>query len=249
MKILVILTLGLLFSQPAFAIENSNEPRGIDTVMNTEDPYEDFNRAMFDFNMRFNDSIGRPVVNAYQGVLPQPARTGISNFFDNLSTPVSAINCFLQGKAEDGFSEIMRFTINSTFGLFGLLDIAEPAGLSAKDEDFGQTLYHWGFWDNSSYLVMPFIGPFTTRELFGSASDSVYDPVYPYMIDTDTQGRVTLYLVNAIDQYSEAMKFIDDLKNQPDPYIFSREAYLQHRTNLIYDGNPPQPSLDDFNFE
>lgn len=217
--------------------------------MNSVDPYEGFNRSMFAFNMAFNDSIGKPVANTYNNVVPQPLRTGVSNVFDNLSTPISAVNCFLQGKVEDGLSEIMRFTINSTFGLFGILDIAEPAGLEAKNEDLGQTLYTWGMWTESNYLVLPFVGPFTTRELAGGLVDSSYDPVYVNWIDADEGERRLIYMTDGFIQYSKVVNLIDDIKNQPDPYVFSRESYLQHRTNLIYDGKPPQPALDDFNFE
>lgn len=241
--------LWFLFVLPSFANSAADEPRPLDTVMNSEDPYEDFNRTMFEFNMDFNDAVGVPLANAYETVLPQPARTGISNFFDNLTTPLSAINSLLQGKVEDGLSEIMRFSINSTFGLFGLLDIASEAGLKAKNEDFGQTLYHWGLWDKSSYLVLPILGPSTTRGLTGRAFDGSVDPIYDYVIKTDTQGRVWIFTTRGLVQFAEVADLIEQVKTQPDPYIFSRESYLQLRTNDIYDGKAPQPALDDFIFE
>lgn len=217
--------------------------------MSNQDPYESFNRVMFDFNMGFNDTIGKPVANAYNGVIPQPIRTGVSNIFDNLQTPLSAINCFLQGKPEDGLSEIMRFTLNSTFGLFGLLDIAEPAGLSPKQEDLGQTLYHWGLWNESNYLVLPFVGPSTTRSLMGNAIESSYDPVYNNILDIENSERTAIYITSAFVKYTGVVNILEDIKTQPDPYVFSRESYLQYRTNLIFDGKAPQPALDDFNFE
>lgn len=238
----------LLTSLPVKA-NNPSEQRPISTVMNAEDPYEDFNRAMFDFNLKFNDAVGVPATNAYKATVPQPIRTGIGNFFDNLSTPISAINSFLQGKFEDGFSEVMRFSINSTFGLFGLLDIATPAGLTSKNEDFGQTLYHWGLWDNSSYLVLPILGPYTTRGLSGRVVDATYDPTYNTFIKTDAAGRVWIFTARGFVEFAEIADLITEIKTQPDPYIFSRESYLQLRTNQIYDGNAPQPALDDFNFE
>ncbi len=243
----LFLSILLLSVNPVLAMEENT--RAVETVMNVEDPYEDFNRAMFDFNLKFNDTLGIPLANVYNSVIPQPAKTGISNFFDNLSTPISAINCFLQGKAEEGFSEIMRFSLNTTFGLFGLIDIADPAGLEDKNEDFGQTLYHWGFWDKSSYLVLPVVGPYTTRELVGGVADSAYDPVYPHLIKTDSHGRIWIYMGDKFVEYTKVVKLVEDIKTQPDPYIFSRESYLQHRTNQIYDGKAPQPDLDDFNFD
>ena len=252
MQIIKIFSLLLVFFMAitsSVQASNKTEPRPISTVMNEQDPYEDFNRAMFEFNLKFNDSIGIPVSNTYKTIVPQPARTGISNFFDNLTTPISAVNCFLQGKVECGLSEIMRFSINTTFGFFGILDIAEPAGLKAKNEDLGHTLYHWGFWDNSSYLVLPILGPYTTRGLTGRVIDSSYDPTYNYLIKTDDQGRILLFTANGIVQLSKVSDLLPQIKNQPDPYIFSRESYLQLRTNDIYDGKAPQPSLDDFIFD
>lgn len=217
--------------------------------MSSEDPYESFNRAIFDFNMDFNETVGTPLANVYNDVLPQPARTGIDNFFNNLEVPLSTINSFLQGKVEDGLSGVMRFTINSTFGLFGLLDIATPAGLEAKKEDLGQTLYHWGVWNETHYLVLPFVGPYTMRELIGGAVDSTYNPIYPYIINTDREGRALISTSGEFVAYTKIVGLIADLKNQPDPYIFARESYLQYRTNLIYDGKAPQANLDDFNFD
>jgi len=248
-NIIIACLLSFVFQPAVFADQTEQQQRPVETVMNPEDPYEKFNRVMFDFNMGFNDTIGRPVANVYNSALPQPAKTGISNFFDNLGTPISAVNCFLQGKVEDGLSEIMRFSLNSTFGLLGLIDIAEPAGLEAKNEDLGQTLYHWGVWDQSSYLVLPIVGSYTTRELFGGIADSSYDPVYPHVIDTDTEGRVLIYMSDKFVDYTKVVKLLEDMKTQPDPYVFSRESYLQFRTNRIYDGAAPQPALDDFNFE
>lgn len=247
--LLITSALFAFVSGPIKAAQASENPRPVNTVMNANDPYESFNRTMFEFNIGFNNTVGKPVANAYNSVLPQPAQTGISNFFDNLTTPLSAINCFLQGKGEDGFSEIMRFSLNSTFGLFGLIDIAEPAGLKAKNEDLGQTLYHWGVWDQSSYLVLPIVGPYSTRGLFGGVIDTYYDPVYPNIIKTDSEGRIWIYVGDKFIQYTKVVGLIDEVQNQPDPYVFSRESYLQFRTNQIYDGKVPQPALDDFNFE
>lgn len=241
--------LNALMTTSVYALDDDSSVKSIDTVMNSEDPLEDFNRKMFDFNLQFDDLIGKPVATAYNDVVPQPAKTGISNVFDNLTTPISAMNCFLQGKVEDGLSEIMRFTMNSTFGLLGLIDIAEPMGLEDKNEDFGQTLYHWGLWDESSYLVLPFVGSYTTRELLGKSVESNYDPVYTHLMDVDTDEKLGIFIGDKFVDYAQAVKFIEDIKNQPDPYVFTRESYLQYRTNLIFDGNAPQPDLDDFDFE
>ncbi|HHT00612.1 MAG TPA: VacJ family lipoprotein [Thiomicrospira sp.] len=216
-------------------------------TMNALDPYENYNRAVFDFNMKFHNAIGEPVTMAYLDYVPSPAQTGIKNFFSNLTTPLDALNSFLQGKGEEGLSGIMRFAINSTFGLGGLLDIATPAGLPKKEEDFGQTLYVWGVWDEASFLMIPFFGPYTTRSFIGDFADNGVDPIYT-MTDTD-MNRTAIYFGDVFIKYTVITPLIDEVRQQPDPYIFMRESYLQYRTNLIYDGNPPQADLDDFDFE
>lgn len=224
-------------------IKNDIEP------IRDEDPYESFNRAMFDFNMEFNDYIGEPAAKAYKNTIPQPIQTGLNNFFSNLKTPLSSINSFLQGNVEDGLSSFMRFTINSTFGLLGLLDVATPAGLPEIDEDLGQTLYIWGVWKETNYIVLPFLGPSTSRSLVTSPIEGYSNPIYPYVIDTNMAGRSLIIIGSGFTSYASAIGLIGQLKEQPDPYIFARESYLQYRKNLIYNGNPPQADLDDFNFD
>jgi len=244
----------LLFTFSTFTVANEVNYVEIDQpltvyAINDQDPYESFNRTMFDFNMAFNDSIGKPVVDTYEFIFPKPIKTGFNNFFSNLGDPLSSLNSFLQGNVEDGLSSFMRFAINSTFGLFGILDIATPSGLEKINEDFGQTLYVWGIWKESNYIVLPFLGPYTTRSLVGTSVDGYLNPIYPNIIDTDDSGRFWLFLGGNFVSYVKIMKIIDDLDNQPDPYIFARESYLQYRTNLLYDGNPPEADLDDFDFE
>lgn len=217
--------------------------------MNSEDPLENYNRAVYDFNIVFNDNIGEPVANTYNDYVPSPIKNGIENFFDNLNEPLNMFNAFLQGKGEVGLRSFMRFSLNTTLGLFGFIDIATPAGLEYQKEDLGQTLYTWGIWSETSFLMLPFIGPYTVRELVGGSIDSVYDPTYPYLIKTDFSGRVALFVGDKFIDYTQVVNLTDEMKQQPDPYIFMRESYLQYRTNLIYDGNPPAPDLDDFNFE
>lgn len=216
--------------------------------MNNQDPYESYNRVMFDFNMTFNDVIGEPVGKAYKNYVPQPAQTGISNFVINLRMPLNMVNNFLQGNVERGLGDFMRFTINTVFGIGGILDIATPAGLPYEKEDLGQTLYKWGVWTESSFIVMPILGGYTTRELFGAVADSSYNPTYPYVIQTDLEGRTVIFAVDSFNSYVSVLDYVDQLKEMHDPYIFYRESYLQHRTNLIYNGKPPVNPLDDFDF-
>lgn len=216
-------------------------------AMNSIDEYESFNRSVFGFNTAFHDNIGDPVTSVYSNYVPSPIQTGFRNFFSNLTVPLDVLNSALQGKGEQTMESFMRFVINSTFGLGGILDIATPAGLPKKNEDFGQTLFVWGFWDEATFVMVPFLGPRTTRNLVGSATDITVDPFYQL---TDNNLDQTKTIVgNVFVSYSDAAPLINAVRTQPDPYIFMRESYLQYRTNLIYDGNPPKVDLDDFDFD
>ena len=131
----------LFFIESANATEQSvKAPLEPAQTMNSEDPYESFNRSVYGFNMGFHDYIGEPVVRVYKDYVPSPVQTGFKNFFSNLTVPLDVINSLLQGKVEQSMEGFMRFTINTTFGIGGLLDIATSAGLPKKSEDFGQTL-------------------------------------------------------------------------------------------------------------
>lgn len=218
-------------------------------AISSADPYENYNRKMYNFNMKFDEYVGQPAGKAYKAVTPQPVRTGISNFFSNLRTPVNMINNFLQGKVEAGLSDIMRFSINTVFGFGGFLDIATPAGLEQEKEDFGQTLHKWGVWKESNFFILPILGATTPRELTGGATDAVWNPTYKYIIKTDIEGRTILYLANVFNSYTEIMELTETLKDAPDPYVFYRESYIQYRNNLLYDGNTPLPAYDDFDFD
>lgn len=244
MKMLIkilFLSLSSFLSLPSFA-SNVNP-------MNAKDPFESYNRVIYDFNVGFNDLIGEPVAKTYNNYVPDPAKTGIDNFFSNLKEPINMFNSFLQGKGQAGFTSLMRFSMNTVFGLGGLLDVATEARLTHKKEDLGQTLYQWGVWNEASFVMIPFLGPYTTRELIGSTIDNAYDPTYSYLIKTDSTGQTLLFVGGKFVDYAKVVSLAAEMKQQPDPYIFMRESYLQYRTNLIYDGKPPQPKLDDFNFE
>lgn len=217
-------------------------------AISNDDPYESFNRVMFDFNMVFDDAIGQPVGRAYKNYVPQPAQTGLNNFFTNLKMPLNMANNLLQGKVERGLGDFMRFTINTVFGFGGLLDIATPAGLPYEREDFGQTLYHWGVWKNTHFIVMPVLGGYTTRELVGGGLETLGDPTFKYIIQTNIEGHISIYVLDKFNSYVKVLDLIDTLNEAPDPYIFYRESYIQFRTNLLYDGQAPISSLDDFDF-
>ncbi|AEG32418.1 VacJ family lipoprotein [Thiomicrospira cyclica ALM1] len=227
--------------------DSLNNP--IPHLTTSTDPYENFNRRMFNFNLSFHQYVGEPVGRGYERITPQPIRTGVRNFFTNLRMPLNMLNNALQGNAEGTMSDIMRFSINTVFGFGGLLDIATPAGLPYQREDFGQTLYVWGIGKEANFLVLPFLGPSSTRDLAGLGVDYTVDPGYRYFLDASTEEHLTLTLVNQFDRYVDIIDFIDPLLTMDDPYIFFREASIQLRRNQLYNGSPPLDALDDFDFD
>lgn len=204
------------------------------------DPWEPLNRPLYDFNTSLDKVTTKPLARGYRKIIPSPVRTGVSNFFDNITTPVSALNNFLQGKPRRGFSEVGRFVFNSTLGVGGLIDIASHGGMEKYREDFGQTAAVWGVPDGP-YVMLPFMGPQTLRDAVLMPLDVISTPLYHY---DNTSVRDKLYGLRIIDlryQLLKAEKFLDDSK---DPYVTLRESYLQNRQYEVYDGDPPED--DDF---
>ncbi len=210
-----------------------------------QDPWEGFNRGVYAFNSDFDRSIGKPVAEEYTRVVPQPVRTGVTNFFSNLDDVIVLFNDLLQLKGDQSASDFSRLVWNSTVGIFGLIDVATPMQLRKHNEDFGQTLGHWGV-GPGPYLVLPFLGPSDLRDGSGWVVDSYeFDPTGA--IDPYYPTRVEVLLLGAIDTRARLLRASNILEQAAlDPYIFMREAYLQRRQNLVYDGNPPPPPLEDF---
>lgn len=205
------------------------------TANNPKDPFEAFNRAMFSVNEGI-DVVVKPVAEGYDKVAPMPVKAGIGNFFGNLSDIWTAFNNFLQFKGEDGISDVMRFLVNSTFGIGGLFDVASEMGMEKHAEDFGQTLGSWGV-KGGPYLFWPVIGPRTLRDTVGFAFDSYVDPV---MRVEDIPTRNVLAGVRFIDLRASMLpadKVVEEAAF--DKYNYIRDAYLQNRRSAIFDGNPP----------
>ena len=131
---------------------------------------------MYQVNDVLDRAVTRPIAKAYNAVLPEPVRNGVTNFSNNLTTPASSLNNFLQGKPRDGFGELTRFIINSTVGVVGLFDIAAKNGLEPRTEDFGQTAAVWGV-PNGPYVMLPFRGPSTLRDAVLMPLDILVDPL------------------------------------------------------------------------
>lgn len=206
----------------------------------TSDPFESINRRMYDFNEYLDRHVGKPVADAYVKVIPGPVRGRISNFFSNLSYPNVFVNDFLQGKFKQGLSDTGRFLVNTTVGVGGLFDVATVWGLESHDEDFGQTLATWGV-GKGPYLMLPTVGPSTTRDAPDLALKSLTN-LFLYVGPAATI-TIPVTVVGFISRRANAGSAIRSRdESAAEPYLFTREAYLQHRTYLIYDGSPPLPA-------
>jgi phospholipid-binding lipoprotein MlaA len=197
---------------------------------------EPFNRGVYGFNDAVDRAVIKPVATTYRDVLPSPVRTGVSNFFNNLQDLWSFVNNTLQLKAEGAGNSIVRFGVNSVFGLGGLLDIATEMRIERHPEDFGQTLGRWGV-GAGPYVVVPFLGSSTLRDVAALPVD-LKGNVVSQIDDVPVRNSATvLNLVNRRSELLDASRMLDEVAL--DPYTFTRDAYLQRRRNQVYDGNPP----------
>lgn len=201
------------------------------------DPVEGFNRAMYSFNETFDESIGKPVATVYRDTLPSFVRTGVRNFFSNIDDLFIGVNNLLQGKVIDATSDVARLAVNSIFGLFGLVDFASGIGWEKHNEDFGQTFGRWGTPDGP-YIVWPFLGSSTLRDTVGVVLDFTFDPVSNHRpVDV----RNVMNLTRAVGRRADLLDASRVLEEAAlDKYVFQRDAHLQRRRSLIYDGNPPR---------
>ena len=204
---------------------------------NPRDPYESYNRAMFNFNDTVDTYALKPVATAYKNVTPSFVQTGVNNFFGNLSDAWSAVNNLLQGKGQDGMSDVARFALNSTLGIVGLFDIASEAGLPKHKEDFGQTLGVWGV-ESGPYLVLPLLGPSTVRDTVALPVDISGD-IWRYKDPTNVRNIGTaLRVIDTRAGLLDASTLLEDAAL--DRYEFLRDGYLQRRESQIHpDGDGP----------
>lgn len=200
------------------------------------DPLESYNRAMFSFNDGLDEYILKPVAEGYDAVMPGPVKTGVSNFFSNIGDIFVITNDILQFKFIQAVENSGRFAVNSTVGLFGLIDVATPIGLPKHNEDFGQTLATWGV-GSGPYIVLPVFGSRTLRSAGGFLVENRYDPIYDIEKEDNRYATIALRAIDARYKLLAASRVAEQAAL--DKYSFMRDAYLQHRKNLVYDGNPP----------
>jgi len=210
------------------------------------DPFERYNRAMYAFNDKVDKYALKPLAKGYQAITPAFVDRGITNFFNNLDDVTNLVNNLLQLKPGAALSDLGRITLNTSLGLFGLVDVATAFQLERHDEDFGQTLGYWGV-ASGPYLVLPFWGPSTVRDAFGLGGDYFTEPL-SYIEDDST--RYGMYGLEVIDTRADLLAASRILERSTfDPYAFLRDAYLQQRRNQIFDGNPPLEMDNEFLFE
>lgn len=205
------------------------------------DPWESWNRKVFAFNEDLDKYVLKPVATGYSKVVPQPVRRGVDNFFANAADAWSAVNNILQGKGQAAFEDVVRVTTNSFFGIGGIFDVASEIGIERHKEDFGQTLGRWGF-GAGAYIVWPLLGPSTVRDSIAMPLDRAASPA---LLINDGQAQVgltVLQIVNTRANLLGASQVLDDIAL--DKYTFLRDAYLQRRRSLVYDGNGPDADGD-----
>ena len=212
-----------------------------------QDPLEPMNRAIFGFNDVADRTVAKPISEAYRFITPQPVRTGISNFFDNLRDVYSMANNTAQGKGERAITDLLRVSFNSTFGLFGLIDVATPMGLKSYKTTLGDTFAHYG-WKNSSYLVLPLLGPSTIRDGTGTAISATLDPSLSlYKSHTIATGAAVLNAVNT----REKLLGLEEVVNGAalDNYTYIRDGFLQIRAHQLGEMPAENKQGEDINID
>ncbi len=245
-SVLAAMIFGVLTGSPAaFAAENA-ESDAASTEVN--DPFEPMNRAIFSFNRGLDKVILRPTAVAYRAVVPRPARESATNFLDNLESPVIFANDLLQAKPGRAGTTLARFTVNTLIGFFGFFDPAESMGFERHDEDFAQTLGHWGV-SSGPYLVLPILGPLPPRDTVGFVADVFTDPM-TYILWDHRTASLALYGFDTVDQRHQVIDEFDELeKSSVDYYAAIRSLYRQRMDDLIRDSKPDLDNLPVFDDE
>jgi phospholipid-binding lipoprotein MlaA len=229
MLALFVLALSLAGCQTVKGVGTRIE-RAVDKVMGSKgqrlDPWESWNRKVFAFNEKLDENVLKPVATAYSELVPAPIRTGIDNFFGNIGDAWSAVNLFLQGRFKAGVEQGMRFAVNSTLGLAGVLDIATEAGLEKNSQDFGKTLGKWGM-GTGAYIVWPVFGPSSVRDSLALPVDWQASPAVVFDDGRKQVAITALNLVNTRANFLRAGEMLEGIAL--DKYTFYRDAYLQRR--------------------
>ena len=206
----------------------------------TDECFEKTSRAIFKFNMAFDDAILEPIAKGYNK-LPEPIKNGTSNFTSNIATLLSIPNHLAQGNLRLAGDATASFLINSTIGIIGFANPAQKLGFKAQKEDVGQTLGSYGV-GAGCYFVLPILGPTTARDSLGMIADTFVDPFYHVTwrekellgVSGNQFDYLTVKGTTAVDFRADNVINFDSLeKNSIDLYASFKSVYLQDRANKI----------------
>ena len=201
------------------------------SVISNNDPLEDINRTTLLLNQKLDKAIATPVAMFYGKITPDIVELGIYNAISNIDDINISINNILQGKFKDGFSDILRFTINSSIGLGGFIDVASKMGFKKHDEDFGQTLAVWGV-PHGPYIMLPGLGPSSLRDTIGMIPDAFLSP--SILLDHEP----TIYSLKFLDLIDTRSRYLGlETIVIGEEYLFIKDAYYQNRKYDTFDGN------------
>lgn len=215
------------------------------------DPWEGWNRGVYQFNETVDKAAIGPVARTYKAATPGFFRDGVTNFLTNLRQPVVFANTVLQGNADASAHTVSRFLINTTVGVVGVFDVASELGVDKHDEDFGQTLGVWGV-DEGPFLMLPIMGPSNLRDTFGRGVDNAFDPLnWTEFEDPDLDDEISVgrAVIGAISTRARLDEQIETLREQPEPYIALRRNYTSQRKAAVRNGQieeDPYKDLPEF---
>jgi phospholipid-binding lipoprotein MlaA len=221
----------------ACATPPRDDPEALKAFQEINDPLEPFNRTMFEVNMALDKAVLRPVAFVYREGVPPPLQEMVRNFLDNLQSPIILANDLLQGEFERAGTTLIRFAMNTGFGVLGIGDFAAALGLERHEEDFGQTLARWGV-GSGPFLMLPLLGPTNPRDLIGRAADIFIDPL-SYAVGSDAF-HFSRFGTDVTDKRARAIESLDELERSSlDFYATLRSLYRQQRADQIRNGAPP----------
>ena len=208
-----------------------------------KDPLEGINRTVYKFNDVIDKVALKPVAKGYRAITPAPVQTGVNNFFKNIFDVVTLVNELFQFKFKQAANTTGRIALNTTVGILGFFDIHSKTGGVRTREDFGQTLGYYGL-GSGAYLVLPLLGPSSTRDGIGFATDAFFFNPIGYI--NDDPARWALIGAAVIDKRAELIDDIDIRDRAFDPYAFMRDTYMQNRENLVKDGATESNSVSPY---
>lgn len=208
-------------------------------TMTGKDPFETFNRSMYALNNDLDRALLKPLAETYKVITPEPVNKGVTSFFNNIDDVLVVVNDLLQFKFKQAGADTSRLFINTTIGVLGVIDVAKDFNLPKRYEDFGQTLGWWGF-KPGPYLVLPFLGPSSFRDALGRPVDSLADPRVYFRDEKYKNMFWASTGLQLVDMRADLMELEQVLDTSSiDNYSAIRDAYIQRREYLVYDGNPP----------